>query len=270
MINWIYRCVLCAWVGSFVHVTTIYAAGAYVPTSARAGGMGDTFTAAATGVEAMEWNPAGVAWSKGVAFRLGYDRPYGMAALENRTGAFSYGRGRFGLGAAVTGFGDAAYRETTLAAMIAARPRRGAVAVGFGGRWIAVGGVDLQSRAFGVFDIGLRIAGRNWAIGVVGWNAAGHRVELLSQGSAVGLAMQVTPRVTVSFDVWKEVGIRTGASTGVGAVLHKRLIGRMGWGGYPDRLSAGFGVEAPFVRIDVSVSDHSILGRSHRLSMVVR
>ena len=268
-INWVNRCVLWVLIGSAA-VTRVNAAGAYFPTSARAGGMGDTFTAAATGVEAIGWNPAGVAWSTGTALRLGYDRPFGLAALEHRSGAFGYGRGRYGAGVSVTGFGDSGYRETTLHTVIAVRPRRGVVGVGIGGRLIAVGGVDIGSQAFAVFDIGLRIAGENWAIGTVGWNAAGHRVEALSQGTAAGIAMGVTPRVTVSLDIWKEVGIKTGASTGVEVVLHRRLIGRLGWGGIPDRLSVGFGIEASIVRIDVSVSHHSILGRSHRLSMVVR
>ena len=228
--------------------------GLYAPPGARAGGLGDTFTAMAIGVEALWWNLAGVAWTKGVEARVERGRPFQLAALETSGGAVAYGLGRMDGGISVTGFGDEGYRETTLGFTLATRPRRGRAAVGIGAKWMGVGGRDLPSQSFTIFDIGLRVAGTRWAEGAVGWNATGQRVDALSQGSAAGIALQVTPRVWIGVDVWKKVGVRTGASTGVEAILHRRLVGRIGWGGYPDRMSAGFGVMAHRVRIDTSVS----------------
>ncbi len=121
-----------------------------------------------------------------------------------------------------------------------------------------------------MIDIGLRIAGDDWAVAAVGWNATGHRVDILSQGSTFGLVLRVTPRVVIGFDIRKEVGIRTGASTGVEVTLRRRFVIRTGWGGYPERLGVGMGIVTDHVQIDVSFSMHSILGHSHRLSLAVR
>ena len=78
--------------------TSIDAAFEVKPSGARAGDLGDTYTAHVKGVEGLFWNPGAVAWTEGVELFAGFERPWGMAVLDTHSGAVSLNLGRGALG----------------------------------------------------------------------------------------------------------------------------------------------------------------------------
>lgn len=237
------------------------------PVGARAGGMGDTFAGQAEGAEGLFWNPAAAAWQKGVEATTGYERPFGMAALETAIFGVVVPVGRGAVGVRYQGYGFALYREQSLGATygMALSSRLG---VGVTVRELEVTAEGTARHQWMVLDVGLRgrsRGGLNW--GVSAWNAGGESVRVLGQGGMAGLAFEAIPGVRLAVDVQKEAGTPTSVSVGLAWKAGDRVVLRAGAGGRPERLSLGIGVSGGGFRVDYAAVYHTILGVSHRISI---
>lgn len=236
---------------------------------ARSGGLGDTFVGWAEGVEGVFWNAGAVAWGEGVSFTGGYERPFGMAALDAHAIGTVASTGRTAVGLGYQEYGFSLYRERTAGLTFGLRP---APRLGLGVRVrrmrLSVAGV--ANRGWTAFDLGAKFVVRpKVTLGLATWNAGGVSVDVLGQGGTAGVVCQVVPNLALLVDVRKEAGRQTGVSAGVEFSPARRVMLRMGAGGRAERLSVGAGVIHGGFRIDYATLYHTVLGVSHRVSLTV-
>ena len=173
------------------------------------------------------------------------------------------------MGVRYEGYGFSLYREQVFGVMggyrVASR-----LGVGVLVRRLQVLVAGLGAHGWTVFDLGARVLPvKGVALGFVAWNVGGTKVGLLGQGGMVGIGFEVAPGLAMGVDVRKEAGMPTGVSTGLEYGVRDRAWLRGGAGGRPERLSLGVGVRYGVFRVDYAAVYHTVLGISHRLSVVV-
>ena len=236
---------------------------------ARPGGLGDTFAAWAEGVEGVFWNPGAVAWGKGVSVTGGYERPFGMAAMDAHAIGTVASAGRVAVGLGYLEYGFSLYRERTAGLTVGLRVAS-RLGLGLRIRRMQLSVAGGANRAWTAFDLGARIVfGPKFILGLSTWNAGGKSVDVLGQGGTAGAGFQVVPNLALLLDVRKEAGRPTGVSAGVEYVPARRVMLRMGAGGRAERLSVGAGVIHRGLRIDYATLYHTVLGLSHRVSLTM-
>lgn len=236
---------------------------------ARPGGLGDTFAGWAEGVEGVFWNPGAVAWGKGVSVTGGYERPFGMAAMDAHAIGTLASTGRMAVGLGYLEYGFSLYRERTAGLTVGLRVAS-RLGLGLRIRRMQLSVAGAANRAWTVFDLGARIAfGPKFILGLSTWNAGGQSVDVLGQGGTAGAGFQVVPNLALLLDVRKEAGRPTGVSAGVEYIASRRVMLRMGAGGRAERLSVGAGVIHRGLRIDYATLYHTVLGLSHRVSLTI-
>ncbi len=248
---------------SFAH-----AAFEFQPIGAHTSGTGDAGVALAVGAAGAFWNPAALTWGKRLSLFGMYDRPFGIAELA--THAFSAGlrNGRHGLGARYTGFGFALYKEQVFGLIYGLRiyPK---LSLGLGIRALQLSTAGIPTQHWVVFDAGIKLQMREGVfLGAAIWNAGGRHTSLLGQSGTVGMGIAVMPRVMLVTDIQKETNFPTGAGIGVIYHIHPQLVLRTGAGSRPERLSAGFGVQKSGFAIDYAAVWHTVLGITHRASVI--
>lgn len=266
--SWAKRCWV-AFVFFVIPPHPSHAAFEFHPIGAHTAGVGDVGVALAEGAAGLFWNPAAVVWGKRVSFFGAYDRPFGMVELGTQALSVGIKRGRHGIGGRYTGFGFSLYREQVLGVGYGVRLSK-RVGLGVGVRSLQVVVAGDPSRQWVVFDLGMRVLLHNGIfLGAVSWNTGGTRTSVLGQGGSVGVSVDVSTQTTVVFDVQKEANFATGAGIGILFRVRPELVLRTGAGSRPERLSAGFGIVKGILAIDYAAVWHTVLGISHRASVVV-
>ena len=240
----------------------------FQPIGAHTSATGDAGVALATGAAGAFWNPAALAWGKRISLFGTYDRPFGIAELA--THAFSAGlrTGRHGLGVRYTGFGFALYKEQVLGLIYGLRVFQ-QLGLGFGIRALQLSTAGMPTQHWVVFDAGIKLQIREGVfLGAAIWNAGGSHTSLLGQSGTVGMGIAIMPRVALVADIQKEANFPTGAGIGIIYHIHPQLVLRTGAGGQPERLSAGFGLRTGGFAIDYATVWHTILGITHRASVI--
>ena len=248
--------------------SSAHAAFEFQPIGAHTSGTGDTGVALAAGAAGAFWNPAALAWGKRLSLFGTYDQPFGIAELA--THAFSAGLriGRHGLGARYTGFGFSLYKEQVFGLVYGLRVFQ-QLSLGFGVRALQLSTAGMPTQHWVVFDAGIKLRLRKSVfLGATVWNAGGRHASLLGQGGTVGMGIAVMPRVVLVADIQKEANFPTGAGIGVIYHIRPQLALRTGAGSRPERLSAGFGVRKNGFAIDYAAVWHTILGITHRASVI--
>ena len=248
--------------------SSAHAAFEFQPIGAHTSGTGDTGVALASGAAGAFWNPAALAWGKRLSLFGMYDRPFGIAELA--THAFSAGLriGRHGLGARYTEFGFALYKEQVLGLVYGLRVFQ-QLSLGFGMRALQLSTAGMPTQHWVVFDAGIKLQMREGVfLGAAIWNAGGGHTSLLGQGGTVGMGIVAMPRVVLVADIQKEANFPTGAGIGIMYHIHPQLVLRTGAGNRPERLSAGFGVRKNGFAIDYAAVWHTVLGITHRASVI--
>ena len=241
----------------------------FQPVGARPGGLGDTFAGWAEGVEGVFWNPGAVAWGKGVSITGGYERPFGLAALDAHAIGTAASGGRTAVGLGYLEYGFRLYRERTAGLTIGLRVAS-RLGLGLRIRRMRLSVAGGANRAWTAFDLGARVVmGPKCSLGLAAWNAGGQSVDVLGQGGTAGVGFQVVPNLALLLDVRKEAGRPTGVSAGVEYSASHRVMLRMGAGGRAERLSVGVGVIHRGLRIDYATLYHTVLGLSHRVSLTM-
>lgn len=240
----------------------------FQPIGAHTSATGDAGVALATGAAGAFWNPAALAWGKRISLFGTYDRPFGIAELA--THAFSAGlrTGRHGLGVKYTGFGFALYKEQVLGLIYGLRVFQ-QLGLGFGIRALQLSTAGMPTQHWIVFDAGIKLQIREGVfLGAAIWNAGGSHTSLLGQSGTVGMGIAIMPQVALVADIQKEANFPTGAGIGIIYHIHPQLVLRTGAGGQPERLSAGFGLRTGGFAIDYAAVWHTILGITHRASVI--
>ena len=240
----------------------------FQPIGAHTSATGDAGVALATGAAGAFWNPAALAWGKRISLFGTYDRPFGIAELA--THAFSAGlrTGRHGLSVRYTGFGFALYKEQVLGLIYGLRVFQ-QLGLGFGIRALQLSTAGMPTQHWVVFDAGIKLQMReNVFLGAAIWNAGGSHTSLLGQSGTVGMGIAIMPQVALVADIQKEANFPTGAGMGIIYHIHPQLVLRTGAGGQPERLSAGFGLRTGGFAIDYAAVWHTILGITHRASVI--
>ena len=248
--------------------SSAHAAFEFQPIGAHTAGTGDTGVALAAGASGAFWNPAALAWGKRLSLFGTYHRPFGIAELA--THAFSAGLriGRHGLGARYTEFGFALYKEQGFGLAYGLRVFQYA-SVGLGIRALQLNTSGMPTQHWMVFDAGIKWQMReNVFLGAAIWNVGGRHTSLLGQSGTVGMGIAVMPRVALVADVQKEATFPTGAGIGIIYHIHPQLVLRTGTGSRPERLSAGFGLRKSGFAIDYAAVWHTVLGITHRASVI--
>ena len=239
------------------------------PVGARPGGLGDTFVGWAAGVEGVFWNAGALAWAEGVSVTGGYERPFGMAALDVQAIGTVASSGRVAVGLGYEEYGFSLYRERTTGVTFGIRVAS-RLGLGVRVRRMRLSVAAGANRAWTAFDLGARIVLSSKAtLGLAAWNAGGQSVDVLGQGGMAGVGFEVVPDLALLVDVRKEAGHPTGASAGVEFSPSRNVTLRLGTGGRPERLSIGMGVSRGVFRIDYATLYHTVLGMSHRVSMTI-
>ena len=251
-----------------LHLSSAHAAFEFQPIGAHTAGAGDVGVALASGAAGAFWNPAALALGKRLSLFGMYHQPFGITELA--THAFSAGLriGRHGLGARYTGFGFALYEEQVFGLVYGLRVFQQA-SLGLGVRALQVSIAGMPAQHWMVFDTGIRLQLREGVfLGAAVWNAGSRHTSLLGQGGTVGMGIAVMPRVVLAADVQKEANFPTGAGIGVLYHIHPQLVLRTGAGSRPERLSAGFGMQKNGFAIDYAAVWHTVLGITHRASVI--
>lgn len=248
--------------------SSAHAAFEFQPVGAHTAGAGDVGIALSTGASGAFWNPAGVAWGERLSAFAAYDRPFGIAELTTQALSAGLRIGRHGLGVRYMGFGFSLYKERVFGAVCGLRVSRQA-SVGLGVRVLQLSVAGTPTRQWAVFDLGLRWRLREGVfLGAVARNAGGERASLLGQGGAIGVGIDAMPQVTVVADVQKEANFPAGAGIGMLYRVHPQLVLRTGAGNRPERLSAGFGMKKNGLAVDYAAVWHTVLGITHRASVI--
>ena len=248
--------------------SSAHAAFEFQPIGAHTSGTGDAGVALAAGAAGAFWNPAALAWGKRLSLFGTYDQPFGIAELA--THAFSAGLriGRHGLGVRYTGFGFALYKEQVFGLIYGLRVFQ-QLSLGLGIRALQLSTAGIPTQHWVVFDVGIKLQMREGIfLGAAIWNAGSRHTSLLGQSGTVGMGIAIMPRVALVADIQKEANFPTGAGIGVLYHIHPQLVLRTGAGGHPERLSAGFGVQKNGFAIDYAAVWHTILGITHRASVI--
>ncbi len=248
--------------------SSAHAAFEFQPIGAHTSGTGDAGVAWATGASGAFWNPAALAWGKRLSLFGMYDRPFGIAELATHALSAGLRIDRHGLGARYKGFGFALYKEQEFGLIYGLRVFQ-QLSLGFGIRALQLSTAGMPTQRWVVFDAGIRSQIRKGVfLGAAIWNAGGRHTSLLGQSGTVGMGITVMPQVVLVADIQKEANFPTGAGIGIMYHIHPQLVLSTGAGSRPERLSAGFGLRKSGFAIDYAAVWHTVLGITHRASVV--
>jgi fibronectin type 3 domain-containing protein len=265
-----------------------------IDSGARSEGMGEAFTAVADDVNALTWNPAGLALLKGP--QVGYLRMLYLSDIDYNFGGIAVplpdGENTWGLGAGVvnlgTSFDSTLGLEPSVSAGDTALFLSGAyriktiVSFGASAKYILRNIAGYNASAFAGDASVLITPGDRFRIGAGLFNF-GQSVKFISSSDPLpltgrlGLAYQVLniPRNTLLLAADGSYDLQAKDLQGaVGAEYwyDQSLALRAGYTGdaYQQHWTAGVGVNTSSFELDYAYSPMGSLGETHRLSLLVR
>ncbi|HVZ80149.1 MAG TPA: PorV/PorQ family protein [bacterium] len=266
-----------------------------IDSGARSQGMGGAFTAVADDVNALTWNPAGLALLKQP--EVGYLRMIYLSDIGYNFGGVAFpiqaGEDTLGLGAAVVNLGSPSFDSTLgLAPAVSAGDNafslsaayrvKDIVAFGLTGKFILRNLAGYNASAFGG-DLGVLISPiPQFHIGLGLFNL-GTQVEFISEGDPLpltgrlGLAYKVLDEPHDSLTLALDNAYDLNASMYSGSVgaefwLENVFALRAGYTGdaYQQHWTAGTGFSLDAFEVDYAYAPLGTVGDSHRISLIVR
>jgi fibronectin type 3 domain-containing protein len=266
-----------------------------IDSGARSGGMGDAFTGVADDVNALTFNPAGLALLDKP--QAGYLRMVYLSDIAYNFGGvalpLSDGENTWGLGAGIVNLGMPSFDSTlgiapavsagdnAVLASVAFRVKD-IVSFGITGKYILRDIAGYTAQAF-AGDAGVLLTPLDHLrIGLTILNV-GQDVQFISAAdplpttARLGLAYQVLdiPHHSLLFAV--DNGYQIGSATYIGSAgaeywYDKTLALRVGYTGdaYQQHMTAGVGVNVDIVEFDYAYAPMGTLGDTHRFSLTAR
>ena len=278
----------------FAQSTTSGADFLKIDSGARSEGMGEAFTAVADDVNALTWNPAGLALLKSP--QVGYLRMLYLSDIDYNFGGIAVplpdGENTWGLGAGVVNLGT--YFDSTLGlepsvsagdtALFLSGAYRIKTIVSFGAsaKYILRNIAGYNATAFAGDASVLITPGDRFRIGAGLFNF-GQSVKFISSSDPLpmtgrlGLAYQVlsVPRNTLLLAA--DGGLRSPGQRPARGPWAPNLVrpvprppGRLYGSAYQQHWTAGVGVNTSSFELDYAYSPMGSLGETHRLSLLVR
>ncbi len=266
-----------------------------IDAGARSQGMGGAFTAVADDVNALTWNPAGLALLEHP--EVGYLHMLYLSDIAYNFGGIALplpaGENTFGVGIGFVNLGVPPFDSTNgLAPSVSAGDNdlsasfafriKDLISFGVTGKYIFRNIAGFNAQAMGG-DFGVLLTpGSGFSVGAGVFNV-GQQVKFVSEADSLptlgrlGLACKVveTPRHTLLFAL--DNSYQFGAQAYSGAVgaeywYDKTLALRAGFAGNSDQQNptAGMGVNLKFLQFDYAFTPLSTLGSTHRFSMIFR
>lgn len=257
--------------------------------------MGGAVTAAASGVDAVYWNPAGLAYGKGTQGRFAYHQPWGLSFLSHLTANFysAIPNSTHGIAAGVQTLGTreggssmASETEVFLAhGFMLQKDIHSSLAIGYKAKLIGYSlgesvaddqgmSIDLGSATTFGLDIGgtaqlwdrfkLGAAFQNINRPQFGGSVAKRDLPCIFSG---GVSYLPYYGVQTSFDVERMISGETQFKGGVNATVAKPLDLRFGVMSNPNVFTAGFGLHYRELVVDYAFVYHPVLNPSHLIGV---
>jgi hypothetical protein len=266
-----------------------------IDSGARSQGMGGAFTAMADDVNALTWNPAGIALLPHA--EVGYLHMLYLSDIGYNFGGVAIplpaGQDTWGLGAGIVNLGTPTFDSTLgLAPAVSAGDNafllsvafkaKNIISFGLTGKYILRNIAGYSASAFGG-DAGVMILPTDhFRIGLGVFNV-GQQVEFISAGDPLpltgrlGLAWEILdiPHHTLTLAVDNGWQFGSQAYTGAGGMEYwfdKTLALRAGFTGdaYQQHMAAGVGFNLDALEVDYAYAPMGTLGDTHRFSLIVR
>ena len=273
----------------FISFLPVFAYGQLIsnpnPPVVAAQGVGGAFTAAATGAEAVYFNPAGLAFGNGIEARFAYQQPWSMSFLSHLSaiGYTPLSKRAGGVALSVQSLitrddGSTLANESEVAlshGILLQEDIHSSLAFGYSLKLISyslgesVTGEDLGSSSTFGMDVGataqlwdrFRLGGafKNINHPQLGSDSKRDLPRIFSGGVAY------TPYygVRVTFDLERELDSESQFKGGVNAMIAKPLDLRFGVITNPNSFSAGFGFHWRELVVDYAFIYHPVLQPSH-------
>lgn len=243
--------------------------------SAYSVGMGNAMVATADFPQALYHNPANLPAGNRIETIVSYQNYYQVPGLGQVDVTFCFPLASFPLGIALNRYGNSAYRETCFT-----------IGSAFNLWETARIGVRFQ-----LFDLAIDRYGRSAAwgvsfglqypisddlnIGVVVGNINRPRIsrvkEQLPQTMRLGLSYYPAEKITIAFEVFRDIHFRQEYRAGIACQLSPFLSLRAGFEEEMNVYSAGLGFWADTITtgFDYAVRVHQVLGISHVFSLKI-
>jgi len=239
---------------------------------ARSAAMG-SISLASLGPESVLFNPSGIGGGGSGSACFSSAVPYGLQELSIRSfcAAAPMGPGNFGL--AVSTYGRAVYRETTLAAGWSAR---------FSGRvdaGVASRALNLHIDRYGswtgwALDAAIRVPlGDRWTIGFSGTNlnqACVERRSPVPQTARIGVLHVPAGGLLFAVEIEKDARYPAVFHAGVEWTPLPGLALRWGFCRGPAQVAFGFGLDRRRFGLDYACTVHPALGATHQAAVRLR
>ncbi len=253
-------------------------------------GVGGAFTAAAIGVDAPFWNPAGLAFGGGTQGRFAYQQPWGVSFVTHLAAAGSTMLPRKAGGVAMTiqtlgtrDEGRSLASETEISAshgFLLQQDIHSSLAFGYSLKFInyslgesVVGesgsSIDLGSSSTFGLDVGAtaQLWDRFWLAGAmknINHPQMGSSFKRdLPRMLSTGIAYSPYYGVRTTFDLERELEGESQFKGGIQANIAKPLDIRLGIISNPNSFSAGFGLHWKEMVLDYAMIYHPVLAPSH-------
>ncbi len=264
-----------------------------VETGARAMGMGGAFVAVADDVTALHWNPAGLASLEGFQIFGMRTSVYSVDGLVEDSAMAAYGTGRrgFGVGWMRTGAEDLYSEDTLIAGYGSGTPIKG-LDLGVSLKRVSIDApgyeyyndpaFDSDGDAAYTGDVGALYRRGRWSVGATYRNIGEPKLKLLSTTEdpdpVVGefrlgtsylfrevMLMSVEWRVPRDVPSYYEAK----SSLNLGTEIWFYGVFALRAGMNRDRITAGLGLKADPVRIDIALLSERRIGSLYRLSAIL-
>ncbi|MBN1466234.1 hypothetical protein JXA02_10755 [candidate division KSB1 bacterium] len=254
-------------------LNSVFASFDALPFSARHAALAGAGVAWCSGADGIYVNAACLHGASPFDLHFFYAKPYGLHDLNMANVAARYSRARCSCGIGIQYFGNDLYRENQFLAAVAI-PISPALLLALSGR-LGILNVQHHGQAHSVladFGVIVRLTA-NAAFGFSAKNVANAKVgaahEPLPSSLIVGVHMTPFSHCVVDFDLCKEIRFPLDVRCGISWQAFSALTLRMGVGGEPSRVCAGFTLCHFRVRLDYAFSTHSELGLTHLFSVGV-
>jgi hypothetical protein len=293
----LYALLIWAWGGLSLHAQVLTNGADFLTldSGARAEGMGGAFTGVADDVNALTWNPAGLAllnhpeagylhmiYISDIAYN------FGGVALPLRSGENTWG-----LGLGVINLGTPSFDSTNgIAPSVSAGDNafmasvayriQNIISFGVTGKYVMQNLAGYNANAFGA-DVGVLVTpGERFSFGAGVFNF-GQQVKFISEADPlpttgrIGVAYQILDLPPHSLLLSLDNGYDFSANLYEGAVgaeywYNKTLALRVGYTGdsYQQRITAGLGLNLNLAELDYAYAPMGTLGDTQRLSLLIR
>lgn len=244
-----------------------------LPIGARSLAMGATYVALANSADAVFLNPGGLSQMVGTEISFFYQKPFGLKDLNFGTATATFPVSNYRLSVGFLSMGNGVYDQTEVALALSHHLGK-AFYYGASLRYQSVaiesfGSSSTLGLGFGAVIPITESLKCGFQVNHVNRSKVGQSEDKLPRTFKGGLSLSPDARLTLSLEIFKEVGFDEEVRFGTEFKPLENFALRAGTATNPDRFSAGFGVNIEPFQIDYAFFTHNDLGLTHQLSFSI-